>query len=511
MTMAHIIQMLERNARRTPEREALVYGERRLNYRQLDAEVNRTAWALQRRGLSKGERIGLISFNSDQFVLAYYAILKLGAIVVPINPRSAPPELAYQLTDCGASALLFDPALEGTIQDARAAVGDVVRLYLATSPLPGWDDLSSLAQSESGEALDIVGHEDDDAEIIYTSGTTGQPKGVVLDHHRVIWCGLNISMLVGIREGDRIVHVAPLYHSAELNLFLMAGTMFSCTHVVLPAFDPGIVLDTLEQERITLFFGVPTMYQFLLRQPNLARRDLSALRVGMYGAAPMSPTVVRELVAALPHVALYNLCGLTEAGPGGIALGPQDQLRKPGAGGKAISNTEARVVDEQMRDVAPGEVGEFVLRGESVMKGYWNKPEATAATFRGDWLLTGDLATIDEEGYISLVDRKKDMIITGGMNVYCVEVENAVQAHPAILDCAVVGAAHQDYGETVVAVVTLKPGATLKLEELRDHCRPLIADYKIPRRLVIDVVPRNASGKILKYQLRARLKQEAGA
>jgi fatty-acyl-CoA synthase len=333
----------------------------------------------------------------------------------------------------------------------------------------------------------------------------------VLDHHRVIWCGLNIALLVGIREGDRIIHVAPLYHSAELNVFLMAGTMLSCTHVVLPAFEPGIVLDTLVRERITHFFGVPTMFQFLLRQPDLARRDLSTLRVGMYGAAPMPPTTVQELIVALPHLALYNLCGLTEAGPGGIVLGPEDQLRKLGAGGKALPHTEARVVDEQMRDVAPGVVGELVLKGESVMKGYWNMPEATAEAFRDGWLLTGDLATIDEEGYISLVDRKKDMIITGGMNVYCIEVENAVQAHPGILDCAVIGVPHPDYGETVVAVVTLKPNTTLTLEELREHCQPLIADYKIPRRLVIDAVPRNASGKILKYQLRERLMKDVGA
>jgi fatty-acyl-CoA synthase len=509
--MAHIIQMLERNARRSPEREALVYGERRLTYRQLDAEVNRAARALQRLGLVKGERIGLLSFNSDHFVIAYYAILKLAAIVVPINPRSAPPELAYQLNDCGASTLLFDPALERTVRDAREMGSGATLLFIAMRPLAGWVDLPSLAQRESDEVLDIVGSEEDDAEIIYTSGTTGKPKGVVLDHHRVIWCGLNITLLVGIREADRIIHVAPLYHSAELNLFLMAGTMLCCTHVVVPVFEPSTVLDTLVQERITLFFGVPTMFQFLLRQPDLARRDLSALRVGMYGAAPMPPTTVQDLVAALPHLTLYNLCGLTEAGPGGIALGPEDQLRKPGAGGKALPNTEARVVDEQMRDVAPGIVGEFVLRGESMMKGYWKKPEATAATFRGDWLLTGDLATIDEEGYISLVDRKKDLIITGGMNVYCVEVEHAVQAHPGILDCAVVGVLHPDYGETVVAVVTLKPDTALTLEELRDHCRPLIADYKIPRHLVIDAVPRNASGKILKYQLRERLRKGGGA
>ncbi len=505
--MPHIAQMLERNARRTPEREALIYHDRRLSYAQLDAESNRAARALQRRGISKGDRVGLISFNSDQFVIAYYAALKLGAIVVPINPRSAPPELVYQLADSGAVALLFDPAVEGAVRAAREIGNTETRVYLATYSITGWDDLPSLAAGESDEIPGVLVREDDDAEILYTSGTTGKPKGVVLDHHRVIWTGLNVTLQVGIREADRILHVAPLYHSAELNLFLMAGTMLACTHVILPAFDPASVLDKLEQEHISIFFGVPTMLQFLLRQPDFSQRDLSAWRVGMYGAAPMPPTAVQALATAVPHVRLYNLCGLTEGGPGGIALGPEDQLRKLGAGGKALLNTEARVVDEQMRDVAPGIVGEFVLRGETMMKGYWNKPEATAETFRDGWLLTGDLATIDEEGYITLVDRKKDLIITGGMNVYSVEVEHAVQTHSSILDCAVIGIPHPDYGETVVTVVTLKPETTLTLEELREHCRPLIADYKIPRRMVIDAVPRNASGKILKYQLRELLRQ----
>jgi fatty-acyl-CoA synthase len=219
----------------------------------------------------------------------------------------------------------------------------------------------------------------------------------------------------------------------------------------------------------------------------------------------MAPAVIERLVAALPSVELYNLCGLTEAGPGGIHLGPRDLLRKPGAGGKAIPNTEARVVDDEGRDVAAGGTGELILRGETIMKRYWERPEATAEALRDGWLHTGDIATIDADGYITLVDRMKDMIITGGMNVYSIEVENALLAHPDVLDCAVVAAPHELFGESIVAVVDARPGAELTLEAVRAHCRPLLADYKAPHRLVLAPIPRNPSGKVLKYRLREQV------
>lgn len=499
--MLNIDLILERNVRRVPNREALIFGERRLTYAQLDAAVNRTAWVLKRLGLEKGDRVGLMSPNTDQFVIVFYAILKLGAVVVPINPRLAPLELAYQLTDSGSKVLVFDPQLELAV--GKMSQQDVpTRHYLATLPCNGFEDVATLASNESAEPLDISVSEEDNAQILYTSGTTGLPKGVLLDHHAIIWTGTSISLGVGIREGDRLLHVAPLYHSAELNLFLMAGTLQGCTHVVLPAFEPAEVLKSLESEHISVFFGVPTMYQFLLRQPDLAEYDLDSWRIGMYGAALMPPSVVKELVASLSGVQLFNLCGLTEMGPGGIYLLPHEQMSKLGAGGKPLVNTEARVVDAEMRDVAPGQVGEWILRGETMMKGYWNQPETTAETIRDGWLFTGDLASIDAEGYITLVDRKKDMIITGGMNVYSVEVENAVQSHPAVADCAAIGIPHPDFGETVAILATLRDGQDLTLEQLRNHCLTLIADYKVPRQLFLGAVPRNPSGKILKYQIR---------
>ena len=497
--MPTIGQILERNARRAPQREALVYADRRYSYQDLDAAVNRASRAIAQLGVAHGDRVALMCPNSDRFVIAYYAVLKLGAIVVPINVRLAVPELAFQLEDSGARLLLYDPELAEVAQGALASTG-VHGLSLA--PRPGAEDLDSMAERQSSEPPEVPVDEGDDAQILYTSGTTGRPKGVLLDHHRVIWTGVNIVVGTGLQEGDRLLHVAPLYHSAELDLFLMGGTYLAATHVVLREFTPSAVVSALTAERITAFFGVPTMYQFMLREPRLQQLDLSHWRVGMFGAAPMPPSVVGELAQTLPHLMLYNLAGLTEMGPGGVFLGGEELRRHPGAAGRSILNTEARVVDLDFHDVAVGEVGELVLRGETLMKGYWRNEEATAATMRDGWLLTGDMASVDEEGRITLVDRKKDMIITGGMNVYSVEVENAVVTHPAVADCAVIGVPHAEYGETVTAIVSLCPGCDLTLAQLREHCRPLIADYKIPRRLEITPIPRNASGKILKYQLR---------
>lgn len=542
--MLSIGVILERNARRVPDRLALVCDERRYSYREFDNAVNQAAHVLSELGVRRGDCVAIMGANSDTLVIAYYGLLKLGAITVPTNMRLAPPELAYQLEDADVRLILHDPeltpvvnaaidlvesqaaadgrtppvvkalALEGRENPAAetvAATSATTRTGTGADPAVDASAASLRARME-GQSTDSLGvdvQEDDDAQILYTSGTTGRPKGVLLDHHRIVWTGINAAMGVGLREGDVLLHVAPLYHSAELNLFLMAGTYLAATHVVVRTFDPGRVLQAMSEHRVTAFFGVPTMYQFMLRNENLLQTDLSAWRIGMFGAAPMAPSLVTKLAETLPQLELYNLCGLTEMGPGGVFVGGDELRDHPSAAGRPTLNTEARVVNDNFADVAPGEVGELLLRGETLMKGYWNKPEATADAIRDGWLFTGDLATVDDTGLVYLVDRKKDMILTGGMNVYSVEVENAVITHPAVADCAVVGVPHPDYGETVTAIVSVAPGATLTIEELRDHCKALIADYKVPRILVIAPIPRNASGKILKYQIRQQLAEAA--
>lgn len=504
--MATLSDALFRNARRVPNREALICGDARYSYAQLDAKVNRAANVLTAACLVKGERLALMSTNTEGFVVTFYAAMRIGLIVVPVNPRMAAPEVTYLLDDSGARALVFAPELVEFAEAARSAAADPPALFLATLPLDGYNDLVSRCADASAEHPDIRVTEEDDAEILYTSGTTGRPKGVLLDQHRLVWTGVNINLGVGMHDGERLLHVAPLYHSAELNLFLNGGMLVGATHVLLPEFEPGSVLQTMQAERITAFFGVPTMYQFMLGHPDFSRSDLSAWRIGMFGAAPMPPATIDQLAQAAPEVKLYNLCGPSEAGPGGISLGPEHMQTRPGANGWAFMNTEARVVDADDNDVAAGETGEIILRGETIMKGYWNKPEATAEALRGGWLHTGDLARIEADGCITLVDRIKDMIITGGMNVYSVEVENALAAHPDVADCAVVGLPHPTYGESIVAVVTPREGSAPTLEQLREHTCALIADYKAPHKLVLGAVPRNSSGKIVKHELRSQLR-----
>jgi fatty-acyl-CoA synthase/feruloyl-CoA synthase len=359
-----------------------------------------------------------------------------------------------------------------------------------------------------GAVIEDRGAESDDAFIVYTSGTTGKPKGVLLDHHRAVWAAMAQVVSLGLRDGERYLHIAPLYHSGGV-VFTNAVALLGGTHVLLPAFEPGAVLETVERERVTAFLGVPTMYQFLLRHPDVGKRDLSSWRVGAFGAAPMPGPAVEELLATFPWVRFYQQCGQTEAGPTGIYSTTEQVRAEPDSSGHlAQPFVEARVVDAGGRDVAPGSVGEMVFSGEPVMKGYWGDPEATAEALRDGWLHTGDLVQVGPNGTMKLVDRLKDVIITGGRNVYSAEVEQAINRHPDVVDCAVVGRPHPDWGATVVAIVAVREGAELTLDRLREHCRPLIADYKIPRDIVLGPVPRNSTGKLQKHVLRERLRPE---
>lgn len=507
--MPTIPTSLRATARRVPDDIALKFGDTVYTYAQLDREVDRTAHALSDLGLAKGERFALMATNSDRFVVAFYAALRVGAIFVPVNPASAPPELQYLLEDSEATVFAYDVALAATVDAARAGLPATTRQVVALTDGGPDPALTALAEAADDTAYDDVPAESDDSLILYTSGTTGKPKGALFDHRRSMLVSFACVATCGMRVGDRLLHVAPLYHAAELCIMLIPGTTIGATHVILPGFEPATVLDTLESERITMMFGVPTMFQVMLAS-GLADRDLSALRTAMFGAAPMPATAVEALVTALPKVDLMQLCGQTEGGPGGIYSNVDQVRARPEASGRqALMFMEARVVDLEDRDVAAGEVGELILRGEAVMKGYWNKPEETADTLRGGWLRTGDLAKVDEEGYLTLVDRLKDLIITGGRNVYSVEVENALASHPDIVESAVIARPHPTYGESIVAVVTPRAGASVTLEQVKVFCGQRIAAYKIPHELVLGSIPRNASGKILKHKLRDEVLSEA--
>ena len=498
---------LRYTARRVPGAPALVFGDRAYTYAELDTAVDRTANALAELGLRQGDRFALMAANSDRFVVTFYAALRLGAIVVPVNPASAPPEISYLLEDSDAAMFAFDPASAAAVTTALEAGRPPMAVALGAAE--GFADLTELAAAAPDREVTDTVTEADDALILYTSGTTGRPKGALFDHHRAMWAGFIFVAACGMRVGDRFLHVAPLYHAAELGIMLIPGTMIGARHVILPRFDPATVLDTLESERITMFFGVPTMYQFLLRLPDLADRDLSCWRTGLFGAAPMPASAVEQLVTALPQVSFIQLCGQTKAGPGGVYCDVEQVKARPDASGRqALPFTEARVADPEGHDVGPGGVGELLLRGESVMKGYWNKAAKTAEALRDGWLHTGDLARVDADGYLTLVDRLKDVIITGGHNVYSVEVEGALAAHPDVADVAVIGRPHPDYGESIVAVITPRDGANITLNDVKAFLRDRLSRHKVPHDVIIGAIPRNPSGKVLKHKLRAAVSQQ---
>ncbi|MDN5893213.1 MAG: AMP-binding protein [Nocardioides sp.] len=504
--MQHTIpSTLRATARRVPDADAVKFGDFTCTYAELDAEVDRTARVLSGLGLGRGDRFALMSTNSDRFIVAFYAALRVGAVFVPVNPASAPPELQYLLADSGAKVLVYDVALAATVDATRSDLPATTEHVLALTAGTADPALDELAGSAAEGEFPDVPMVSDLSLILYTSGTTGKPKGAFFDHAATMTVAVGCAATTGQKVGDRFLHVAPLYHAAELCIMLVPGTMVGAAHVVLPTFDPGVVLDTLERDRITMMFGVPTMFQYLLMS-GLEKRNLTSLRTALFGAAPMPESSVVALTQTLPHVDLMQLCGQTEAGPGGIYSSVEQVKERPSASGRqATMFCEVRVVDLDGNDVAPGEVGEMILRGSTIMKGYWNKPEETASTIVDGWLHTGDLTRLDEDGYMTLVDRLKDLIITGGRNVYSVEVEGAIAAHPNIVEAAVISKPHETFGESIVAVCTLAEGTELTLAELKEFCAERISSYKVPHELVVAEIPRNPSGKVLKHQLRSAI------
>lgn len=492
------------NAGRVPDRTALVAGHRRWSWAELDRAVANVAGRLRSAGLRPGDRFAIIAGNTPATVIAYFAAARNGAIIVPINTRLAAPEIAHILADAEAMVVASASELDAVLEAAVAELDHkVVRFGLEE----GGSHANLLAEpADDVDPLDSdLAAESDDALIIYTSGTTGKPKGVLLDHHRAVWAAMAQVVSLGLRDGERYLHLPPLYHSGGV-VFLNAITLLGGTHVLVPAFEPGEVLATIERERITALLGVPTMYQFLLRHPAIDEHDVSTWRTGIFGAAPMPAPAIEQLLDRFPGVTFFQQCGQTEAGPTGIySTYEQIRSRPDSSGHVAQPFVEARVVDEQGAEIAPGAVGELVLRGEPIMKGYWRRPEATAEVLRGGWLHTGDLMQVHDDGAMRLVDRLKDVIITGGRNVYSAEVEQALAGHPEIADCAVVGQPHRDWGETIVAVVTPKEGRLPTLDGLRAYLGSRIADYKLPRELHIGSVPRTPSGKIQKHLVRQTL------
>ena len=500
--------ILHRSAARAPHKPAVLCGGVRWTYAELDDMCSRLAAGLAGHGVAKRTRVAVLARNSHAFVALRFALARLGAVLVPINFMLKPDEVAYILRHAGAALLATDSGL-ATVARAAAALDTSVREFVwlpsedPGEPEPDMTTFDALAATRSGPLPQLELAPGDLAQIVYTSGTESSPKGAMLTHDAVLWQYVSCVIDASIEGSDLPLHALPLYHCAQLDVFLGPSIYVGCTNVITGKPVPENLLPLIERHRITSFFAPPTVWIALLRSPLFDRTDLSSLKKGYYGASIMPVEVLRELAERLPAVRLWNLYGQTEIAPLATMLGPDEQLTKPGSCGRAVINVETRVVDDAMRDVEPGQVGEIVHRSPHLMLGYFHDDERTKAAFEGGWFHSGDLATIDAEGYISVVDRKKDMIKTGGENVASREVEEVIYRLPQVSEVAVVGAPHPKWVEAVVAVVVVKPGQALDEDAVLAHCATTMAAFKVPKRVVFaEGLPKNPSGKLLKRLLR---------
>ena len=511
--------LLRRSARRHPERTALVFGDRSWTYAELDEAVNRVANSLTARGVVRGDRVAILSHNHDAFVIAYFALARLGTVSVPVNFMLIASEVAYVLDHSGATAVVVEDALSATMDDAigQADGGGSVALRISIPTVAdvatsdGWIAFDELLAHDDATEPDVHVGDDDPVQLMYTSGTESRPKGAIMTNRALIAQYVSCIVDGGMSSDDVEIHSLPLYHCAQLHCFITPGIYLGAKNIVLAAPDPAVILETVEAERVTKLFCPPTVWISLLRHPDFDSRDLSSLRLGYYGASIMPVEILRELLERLPDMALYNFYGQTEMAPLATLLGPQDQVRKAGSAGRASLNVETRIVDDDDREVPPGTVGEIVHRSPHATPGYWNDPDTTAEAFRNGWFHSGDLGVVDDEGYLTVVDRKKDMIKTGGENVASREVEEALYRHPSVQEVAVFGIPDDKWIEAVTATVVVKPGAALTPDELIGFARGELAGYKAPKHVVIvDELPKNASGKVLKRELRDRIASTTG-
>lgn len=499
---------LHRALQQHPDRPLTVFGDRVRTVRESADRVARLAAALGALGVGRGERFGILALNSDRYHEALLAAAWSGTVVVPLNTRWTATENAYAVRDAGIGVLLADDAFSAVATGlAGACAGLRTVVHCGDAPTPAGLLSYEALLAEHAPVPDTGAGGDDVFGIYYTGGTTGEPKGVVLGHGNLM--ANSMATLATHRmftPGGRLLHSAPMFHLADIAAWNM-GQLLGTTHVVLPGFEPVAVCRAIAEHRVTDALLVPTMIQVVADHPAAAEHDLGSLRGVMYGASPISEAVLDRAARVFTAAEFTQAYGMTELSPVATLLLPEDHddpvLRR--SAGRPVVDLEVRVVGPDDVELPRGEVGEVVARGDSVMQGYWNRPEETAAALRGGWMHTGDGGYMDDAGYVFIVDRVKDMIVTGGENVYSVEVEKAVARHPAVASCAVIGVPDDAWGERVHAVVVLQPGGALTSAELTDFCRPHVASYKLPRSTeVVDALPVSGAGKILKRELRAR-------
>ncbi|WP_336204424.1 acyl-CoA synthetase [Nonomuraea sp. LPB2021202275-12-8] len=476
-----------RRARMTPDRVALTYRGRDRTYRDLHARANRLARALARLGVRRGDRVAYLGANDPALVETFFATGALGAVFVPLNTRLAAPETRYIVEDAGAEIVLLGEGHDGAGLPGRHVSAN------------GYEDL--LAEGDPG-AIDEPVSLDDLCLIMYTSGTTGRPKGAMLTHGNLVWNAFNLLVDVPLADDEVTLISAPMFHIAALAQTLIPSVLKGGRAILEPAFDVDTTFDLIEAERITVMFGVPAMFTFLTQSPRWARADLSSLRHLLCGGAPLPEPLIRTYQDR--GLTLLQGYGLTETAPGALFLAAGHPADKAGSAGVPCFFSDVKLVAPDGSLAAPGQPGEVHVQGPNVTPGYWRRPEETEKVLSADgWLRSGDVGVADEDGYVRISDRINDMIISGGENIYPAEVESALYGHPAVAECAVIGVADHKWGEVGKALVVLRPGETVRPEDLIAHLYGRLARYKIPKHVeFVPELPRNAAGKLLKARLR---------
>ncbi|MGB8955891.1 MAG: long-chain-fatty-acid--CoA ligase [Tumebacillaceae bacterium] len=507
----HLATSFLNTVRTKPERIAAIDGDVRLNYAQFGERIARLAASLHARGVSKGDRVALLMLNDFRYLEIFYASFLLGAVVVPLNVRLAAPELSFMLQDSGSEVLFyhheFEPLVHAIQNDPLA-----IRHYVLAEGVP-FKQIDATPYEElvqqAGVRPATDWHEEDLAAIYYTGGTTGLPKGVMLTHKNLVANAFQVGLSLGYGPDDIYLHAAPMFHVAD-GASTFGITLVGGTHAHVRTFDPSRTLEVIARDKVTSTLLVPTMINALVNTEGIEQYDLSSWRRCAYGASPISADVLKKAIAAT-GCEFFQAYGMTEASPVLTILRPEDHVtegderltRRLKSCGQPIFQVELKVVDPTGAEMPFGTVGEVIARGPNIMKGYWNRPEETAQALRDGWYWSGDLGAMDGDHFVYIVDRKKDMIITGGENVYSVEVENVIYRHPAVFEAAVVGVPDEKWGEAVKAVVVCKPGQHATEEELLAHCREFLAGYKVPKSVeFVDALPKSGAGKILKRSLR---------
>jgi acyl-CoA synthetase (AMP-forming)/AMP-acid ligase II len=508
--MIHLTQGVHRAMRQHPDRPATVCGSRRQNHAQFADRVARMAGALQQLGMNAGDRVGILSLNSDRYLELYFAVWWGGGVVNPINTRWSAGEIAHSIDHCDTRILAVDETFAPLVVDLSERSRSLrTIIHAGDGPRPSGMFAYEQLIADHAPVTDALRCDGDLAGVFYTGGTTGFPKGVMLSHAN-LYSGALVGLIEGLaQEGDIGLHSAPMFHLAD-GAFSLMLTLRGCTHVMVPSFQPERVLDAIQAERISCLVLAPTMMQMLVDHPRLSAYQLDSLQTIFYGASPISEALLERVVQSLPGTRFFQAYGQTEMSPIVSILRPEfhtaegHRLGKLRSAGRPAMCVEVKIVDADTRELPRGEVGEILARGPGVMQGYWNDPEQTSAALRDGWVHTGDGAYMDEDGFIFVVDRVKDMIVSGGENVYSAEVENAIALHPAVAMCAVIGIPDEHWGEAVHAYVVCKPGTpAIDADSVKAHCRALIAGYKCPRSVEFrDALPVTGTGKVLKNALR---------